>query len=77
MPHIVIKMLEGRSETVKSLCVSKVAQALQEVTGTPDKYISVTIEDYSAEEWQDIFKNEIANNPNLRKKPNYKPEELL
>ena len=77
MPHIVIKMLEGRSETVKALCSSKVAQALQEATGTPDKYISVSIEDYTAQEWQDVFKTEIAENSNLRKKPDYKPEDLL
>lgn len=77
MPHITIKMLEGRSEPVKALCVSKVAKALQEATGTPDAFISVSIEDYTAEEWQEVYKEEIENNPNLRKKPNYDPKSLL
>ena len=77
MPHIIIKMLEGRSEPVKALCVSKVAKALQEATGTPDKYISVAIEDYTVQEWQDVFKNEIEGNENVRKKPGYEPEDLL
>ena len=77
MPHITIKMLEGRSDSVKDLCVSKVAKALQEATGTPDCYISVSVEDYTAEEWQDVYKNEVAENPNLKKMPSYNPKDLL
>ncbi len=77
MPHIIIKMLEGRSEPVKELCVAKVAKALQEATGASDSHISVSIEDYTAQEWQEVFKNEIEGNPNLRKKPGYRPEDLL
>ena len=77
MPHIIIKMLEGRSEPVKALCVSKVAQALQEATGTPDCYISVAVEEFTPEEWQDVYKNDIENNQDLRKLPDYDPRDLL
>lgn len=77
MPHVTIKILEGRSEPVKALCVAKVAQAIREATGTPDKYISVAVEEFTPEQWQEVFHNEIENNPNIIKSPNYKPQDLL
>lgn len=77
MPHITIKILEGRSEPVKALCVARVAQAVRDTTGTPDKYISVAFEEYTPQQWQEVFHNEIENNPDIVKAPRYKPEDLL
>lgn len=77
MPHIIIKMLEGRSEPVKALCVSKVAEALKEAAGIPDCYISVSVEEYSAQEWQDVFAKDIKDNPTVIKAPEYDPKDLL
>ncbi len=77
MPHITIKTLAGKSEEVKNLCVEKVAKAMQEALGASDKHISVSVEDYSPQEWQDVYANEIENNPNLRKKPDYDPKSFL
>ena len=40
--------------------------------------ITATIEDFTAEEWQDVFKEEITDKPDkVYKKPNYDPKSLL
>lgn len=77
MPHITIKMLEGRTQAQKELAVKKLNEALQDALGVSDAAVSVSIEDYTALEWQDVYAKEVANNPNLFKKPNYDPKGLL
>ncbi len=77
MPHIALKMLKGRTDAQKELAVKKLSEALNEALGTPDMYISVSVEDYTAEEWQEVFEKEISNNPNLKKQPKYNPKDLL
>jgi len=77
MPHISIKMISGRTDAQKELAAQKVAEALREVLGCPDKYLSVAIEDFTPQEWQDVFAEEIADNKNVLKKPQYDPKELL
>jgi len=77
MPHISIKMLEGRSDYQKKLAVEKVSNALKEALGCDEKHISVSVEDFSAVEWQDVFAIEIEGNENVLKKPAYDPKSLL
>ena len=42
-------------------------------------YITCTVEDYTAEEWQDVFKTEVAEKPQEKvyKKAEYDPKDLL
>lgn len=77
MPHISIKMLEGRSEEEKALAVQKVTQAICEAFGCPDIYVSVAVKDYTPQEWQEVFAEEIQGSGDLRKKPGYDPRDLL
>ena len=43
-----------------------------------DHYITVTIEDFNTEEWQDVFKAEITDKPDkVYVKPKYDPKSLL
>lgn len=78
MPHIGIKMLKGRSKEQKQKATDALVKALCQSLGVSEKYVSVTVEDYTAQQWQDIYKQEITEKDNLLyKKPGYKAEDLL
>lgn len=78
MPHINIKMLKGRTEEQKKNLSAALANTLQEQLGCSETHVSCTIEDYTAEEWQAVFKAEItAKQDMLYKKPEYDPKDLL
>lgn len=78
MPHIGIKMLEGRTEEQKKKAAEAVKNALAQSLNMSDHYITVTIEDFNAEEWQNVFKSEITDKPEkVYVKPKYDPKSLL
>lgn len=77
MPHISLKMLKGRTDEQKKLAAEKLADALCEAIGCTSKHISISIEDYTPEEWQEVFKKEIAENDSIVKNPDYDPKDLL
>lgn len=78
MPHIGIKWLEGRTEEQKAKVAEAVKNALAQSLGMGDHYITVTIEDFNAQEWQDVFKTEITDKPDkVYVKPKYDPKSLL
>lgn len=78
MPHISIKMLEGRTEEQKKRAAEAVKNALADSLNMGDRYITVAIEDYSAEEWQEVFKTEITDKfDKVYVKPSYDPKSLL
>lgn len=77
MPHISIKMLKGRTDEQKKLAADKLADALCDAIGCTTNHISVSVEDYTAEEWQEVFQKEIAENDSIFKKPDYDPKDLL
>ena len=78
MPHIGIKMLEGRTEEQKAKAAEAVKNALSQSLGMSDHYITVTIEDFNAQEWQDVFKTEITDKPDkVYVQPKYDPKSLI
>lgn len=77
MPHITIKMLKGRTEEQKMLAAEKLSDALVEAIGCAKSHVSVSVEDFSPEEWQEQYRIEVSENPALLKKPDYDPKELL
>ena len=78
MPHIRIKMLEGRTEEQKKKAAEAVKNALADALGMGDHYITVTIEDFNAEEWQNVFKTEVTDKSDkVYVKPKYDPKSLL
>ncbi|MBE6623219.1 MAG: 4-oxalocrotonate tautomerase [Ruminococcaceae bacterium] len=78
MPHISVKMLEGRSEEQKKQLAQALEKTLSETLGCATTWVTVSIEDYSAEQWQDVFKKEVSENEeNLYKKAQYDPKILL
>lgn len=77
MPHISIKMLKGRTDEQKKLAADKLADALCDAIGCTPNHISVSVEDYTPVEWQEVFQKEIAENDCIIKKPDYDPKDLL
>lgn len=79
MPHISIKMLEGRTEEQKQKLAKDLIDVLSRDLNADKHWITCTIEDYDAEEWQEVFKTEIKDKPNtvVYKKPEYDPSDLL
>jgi 4-oxalocrotonate tautomerase len=79
MPHISVKMLEGRSEEQKKKLADALVKALTEELHCSPHYVTCTVEDYTAEEWQGVFKKEISDKPQERgyKKAEYDPKDLL
>lgn len=77
MPHISIKMLKGRTDEQKKLAADKVKSALCEAIGCSENHVSVSVSDFTPQEWQEQFRIEIAENPDIVITPDYKPEDLL
>ena len=74
MPHFEIKLLEGKSKAQKQKLAEEVVKAAQKVIGYGDESYSVTIEDFTYQEWkEDVFPNDIMSRKDiLFKKPDYK-----
>ncbi|MCL2752330.1 MAG: tautomerase family protein [Firmicutes bacterium] len=78
MPHIAIKMLEGRTEEQKRRAADALKDALCKSLGCGEAYVTVTVEDFDARAWQDVFARDItAKNECLYVKPKYDPKSLL
>lgn len=73
MPHFQIKLLEGKSEEQKQRLAEEVVKTAQKVIGYGDESYSVTIEDFSWDEWKNnIYPQEIDGRKDiLYKKPGY------
>lgn len=77
MPHISVKMIEGRSEEQKQALAKALEKALVDTLGCGSQWVTVSIEDFNGKEWQDVFKHDIAENEHIYKKPMYDPKILL
>lgn len=70
-------MFKGRTEEQKLKAAQRLRDTLCDELGCTEDIVSVTVEDYTPEEWPEVFKSDIADNPNVIIKPNYKPEGFL
>lgn len=78
MPHIVVKMLKGRTEEQKAQLSQALQKALMQELSTSKAHVSVSVEDYTPQQWQAIFKEEITDKPEtLKISPEYDPKSLL
>ena len=78
MPHIGIKMLKGRTPEQKEKLSAALVKTLVEQLGCSESHVRCTIEDFTAQEWQEIFEQEVTEKSGkLYKKPEYNPKDLL
>jgi phenylpyruvate tautomerase PptA (4-oxalocrotonate tautomerase family) len=78
MPHISIKMLKGRTKEQKERAAEAAMKAIMEALNIGETYITVSVEDYTAKEWQKVFKEEITDKQDkIFIKPKYDPKMLI
>ncbi|WP_117193555.1 tautomerase family protein [Rhizobium terrae] len=75
MPHVIVKMIEGRSEEQKAALTVELTKAVMSSLGCTESSVSVAIEDVPREGWTDkVYVPEIQQRPELiYKKPGYDP----
>jgi 4-oxalocrotonate tautomerase len=75
MPHVIVKLLVGRSEEQKSQIAEEVTKAVMAGAKCAESAVSVSIEDVEPDRWtDDVYQPDIkANWDRLYKKPGYDP----
>jgi phenylpyruvate tautomerase PptA (4-oxalocrotonate tautomerase family) len=71
MPHIVIKTIAGPSEQQLLDAAKQISAIVNKTLGKPEKYISVSVEEYSFGEWEGVFNEYIKDRDNVILKPGY------
>ncbi|PZP50596.1 MAG: 4-oxalocrotonate tautomerase [Pseudopedobacter saltans] len=73
MPHLAIKLLEGKTEEQKKKLAAELVKTAQSIIGYGDESYSVSIEDFSWDDWQKkVYPEEIMERKEiLYKKPGY------
>jgi 4-oxalocrotonate tautomerase len=75
MPHVIVKMLPGRSEQQKARIAAEVTKAIIATANCAETSVSVGIEDVASDDWTEtVYKPDILGKPEtLYKKPGYDP----
>lgn len=75
MPHVIVKLYAGRSETAKAKLAGEIAKAVMSALNSSADSISVAIEDVKPEHWTEtVYKPDILGKPEtIYKKPGYGP----
>jgi 4-oxalocrotonate tautomerase len=75
MPHVIVKLLAGRSEQQKARLAEQVTKAVMECANCAESSVSVSIVDIASADWvEKVYQPDIVGNPDtLYKKPGYNP----
>ena len=71
MPHIVIKTISGPSQEQLQEAAKQISAIVNKTMGKPEKYISVSVEEYSFGEWENVYDEFVKNKDNVLIKPGY------
>jgi 4-oxalocrotonate tautomerase len=73
MPHVIIKMLEGRTDEQKEALVAAITRDVMEIAIAPETSVSIAIEDYPKEDWPEaVYRPDILEyEGDLLKAPGY------
>ena len=78
MPHIGIQMLKGRTQEQKEKLAAALVRTLTKELGCSEHYVTCTIEDFDAVQWQKVFEEEVTKKQDkVFKKAEYDPKDLL
>jgi 4-oxalocrotonate tautomerase len=77
MPHVVVKLMAGRSEQQKRRLADAIVKDVTEILNVGEESVSVAIEDVLAGDWtRKIYERDIVPNwDKLYKEPGYDPSE--
>ncbi|NQU63874.1 MAG: tautomerase family protein [SAR324 cluster bacterium] len=75
MPHVIVKLLPGRSDAQKSRLAEQIVKDVTEIADCKEEKVSVAFEEVPESEWAEkVYRPDILNNEaNLYKKPGYNP----
>jgi 4-oxalocrotonate tautomerase len=75
MPHVVVKMLSGRSDQLKAKLADEITKAVTSTLKLGEESVSVGIEDVEQKDWTgQVYNPDIIGKPaTIYKKPGYKP----
>jgi phenylpyruvate tautomerase PptA (4-oxalocrotonate tautomerase family) len=71
MPHIVIKTINGPSQKQLQEAAEQISAIVNKTMGKPEKYISVSVEEYGFDEWEGVYDEFIKDKDNVLVKPGY------
>lgn len=71
MPHIVIKTISGPSQEQLQKAAEEIAAVVNRTMGKPEKYISVSVEEYDYSQWEDVYNDYVKDKDNVLVKPGY------
>jgi 4-oxalocrotonate tautomerase len=73
MPHVIVKLWPGKSETQKERQAERITAAVTEVLHYGDESVSVAFEEVGAKDWKEqVYKPDIPRRPKkLYKKSGY------
>ncbi|MDR0304821.1 MAG: tautomerase family protein [Chitinispirillales bacterium] len=71
MPHIVIKTISGPSKAQIKEAAQQISAVVNKTMGKPEKYISVSVEEYSFGEWESVYNEFVKDKDNVVVKPGY------
>ena len=77
MPHIIVKLLPGRTEEQKRLLAEAISSDVVRIAKCDASLVSVSVEEVEATEWPEkVYMPDILNaESTLYKKPGYNPFE--
>jgi len=75
MPHVIVKLLPGRSEQQKTRLAEEIVKDVVAIAKCEEKSVSVAFEEIKPEDWAEkVYKPDILDSPEkLYKKPGYNP----
>ncbi|MCI8610810.1 MAG: 4-oxalocrotonate tautomerase family enzyme [Clostridiales bacterium] len=71
MPHIVIKTISGPSKEQLQEAAEQIAAVVNKTMGKPEKYISVSVEEYDYAQWEGVYDEFVKDKDNVLVKPGY------
>jgi phenylpyruvate tautomerase PptA (4-oxalocrotonate tautomerase family) len=71
MPHVVIKIIGGPSKAQIKEAAQQISEVLNKTMGKPQKYTSVSVEEYSHDEWEGVYNEFVKDKDNVVLKPGY------
>lgn len=77
MPHVILKMVEGRTEEQKQALADALTKAVTTSLGCGEDLVSVAIEDFKDAEWMEkVYAPDIqASSGTIYRMPGYGPED--
>ena len=71
MPHIIIKTIAGKPQEKLQEVAERIAAIVRDTMGTPEKVISVSVDEYALGEWEGVYNDFIKGKDNVLVLPGY------